>query len=531
MAYTANPVWSHLPNWDQGITERLSWKTDQLRAETLAEQRITRRLTPRRTFEASFLVPTHRYQEFTSFVAAHRAKRLVVPIWHNVVRLTSPAASGTNVLSVDTRWREFEVGGLVCLINVRTGRWEVHTIQAKTDSSLTLISNLEQSWIGGENVYPAALARTTEQMNVSKISDSTLRVTAEFLLDQRNAHSGKWMSDADYRGSSIWELRTDDSEDLSFQFNRMLAVIDNEIGLPGLADTAGRGMRQHTYRWAYAGAEKQHELRRFLYYLCGRRRSVWLPTYMNDFTVVQSVSAFQSTLRVANNGYTSQGARRPGKEDIRIELRDGYVMYRRIVSSVEVSPLVEELTLDAPIFFDVEVDSIAGVSFLACSRLEQDEVEILHSADVDGLATTVLTWVESVNQGEMILTSRPYLIDFIDSLDASMSFVDLRLLPPIGDELDAIMSLDPVGTLRAPLITYTFWPFDALDCTLISIEPTGTLRSLLLLYPHWPFEAIDCNLMSIEPTGTLLVKLITYAFWPFEAMDASMSIEPTGTLA
>lgn len=531
MPYTANPVWSHLPNWDSGVLERLSWKTDHLIADTLDEQRITRRLTPRRAFEASFLVATNRYQHFVTELTSSRYRRMVLPIWHCISRLKANASSGSNTLSIDTRWREFATGGLVMLVNGRTGQWEVHTILSKTDSSLTLVSNLEMSWVAGNGVYPAVFAKFTDQLNVGKISDSTLKVTAEFMLDQSNQSTGKWMSDLDYRGSSVLELRPDDSEDLSVQYDRMLAAVDNELGLAVQVDTAGRGTRQHTYRWAFAGAEKHDELRRFLHYLCGKRRSVWLPSFMQDFTVVEGVSAFQSTLRVANNGYTSQGSRRPGKEDIRIELIDGYVMYRRIVSSVEISPLIEELTLDAPIFFDVPLGSISNVGFLSCCRLNHDEVEILHSADVEGLTTSVLTWVESTNQGETILTSRPYKLDYVDSLNASGVFVDLRLLPPIEDSLDASMMLVNTGTLRAPLITYSFWPFEAVDCNLIAVDPTGTLRALLLLYPHWPFEAVDCELMSVEPTGTLLVKLITYAFWPFEAMDASMSMQPTGTLA
>ena len=530
MAYTAHPVWYFQPNWDQGVLERLSWKTDHLVSETLAEQRVTRRLTPRRTYEASFLIPEARQQEFQVLMAASHRKRMVLPIWPDISRLQASASAGTNTLSLDTRWREFVVGSLVMLVNRKTGAWEVHTVNSKTDSSLTLVSNLELDWGKGASVYPAAFARMTDQQSAPKITDTAIKFDCEFLFDQRNVHSGFWMSDKDYRGTSILDLAPDESEDLTSEHQRLLTTVDNELGLPSVVDVPARGLERRTYRWAYASAEKREEFRRFLYYLCGKRRTVWLPSFMNDFTVSQDIDAYQSTLRVKNAGYTETGMPVEGKRDIRIRLTDGYEIYRRILSSSIISSEIEELTLDAPFFFGVAKEQIGTISFVSSCRLDHDTVEIDHRTDAEGLAVSVLTFVREKEPGSVSLTSRPYPISPIDSLDVSATMADGFLVEPPTEPLDFSVNLEPTGILFAYFtVTYTFWPFESIDFN-ADLEPTGTLRPLLVTYTNGVSEAVDFN-TDLEPTGTLLVKLISYGNWPVEAVDFSADLEPTGTLA
>ncbi|AGF89702.1 hypothetical protein SP099_00290, partial [Salmonella phage FSL SP-099] len=49
------PVFLPLPNWKDGVTERIEWQTDVMISESGAEQRRPIRLHPRRSFEATFL--------------------------------------------------------------------------------------------------------------------------------------------------------------------------------------------------------------------------------------------------------------------------------------------------------------------------------------------------------------------------------------------------------------------------------------------------------------------------------------------
>lgn len=533
MAYTANPVWTFLPNWDDGILERLEWKTDVLTSESADEQRLSRRLTPRRTLEAKFLVDSKKRQELEVFLATKISSRVAIPLWYEVTRLTAPSAAGTNVLSLDTRWREYPIGGLVYLYHTRTHAWEIHTVSGKTDSSLTLISNLDGDWAAGANVYPGKLARVTERSQVSKKTDRTVGFTAEFRLVEANPYSSLWLPKKDYRGSSMVETPPDDSEDLTHDLQRMLSIVDNEMGVANVIDVPQRGFKNYAYRWSFAGAEKAEEFRRLLYYLGGRRRSIWVPTFMDDLQIVAPVTAFDSTLQVANVGYTRLNALRPGTRDIRIALRDKYILYRRILSSIESSGTVETLSLDAPFFFDIPVSDVSYTSFMMSSRLDQDTVEIDHRADAEGLMVCNVIWREDVEPGTVWRTSRPFPLSPLDSMDVGALLGDGQIILGPGDDMNLGATLDPAGILDTSItIYYGFWPVELLDMS-ANLEPTGTLRSLLLYYGFWPDtdERIDQS-ANLEPTGTLLVKLVTYTNWPVdnELMDFSANLEPTGTL-
>lgn len=532
MAYTANSVWTFLPNWDQGILERLEWKTDVLTSESADEQRLSRRLTPRRTLEARFLVDSKKRQELETFLATKLASRMVIPLWYEVTRLTAASAAGTNVISLDTRWREYPIGGLVYLYHPRTHTWEVHTISGKTDTSLTLISNLDNDWPAGVNVYPGKLARITEKSQVSKKTDRTVEVTAEFRLVEANPHSSLWLPKKDYRGSSMIEVAPDDSEDLTNELQRMLSVVDNELGIATVLDIPQRGFKNHAYRWAFTGAQKAEEFRRMLYYLGGRRRPIWVPTFMDDLQIVAPITAFDSTLQVANIGFTRLSALRPGTRDIRIALRDKYILYRRILSSIESSASIETLTIDAPVFFDIPVSDISYTSFMMSSRLDQDTVEIDHRADAEGLMVCNVVWREEVDPGTVWRTSRPYALSPLEEITIAPFLLNGQFIFPPGDDLDIGANLEALGTLSdVPTVYYGMWPLEEIDFS-AALEPTGTLRNAFVYYGNWPDtqERIDQS-ADLEPTGTLLVKLLVYVNWPTEQIDVSANLEPTGTLA
>ena len=97
-----------------------------------------------------------------------------------------------------------------------------------------------------------------------------------------------------------------------------------------------------------------------------------------------------AVLPVAWCGYTLFGLGQPNRKDVRIELVDQTVLYRRITAAVEGGD-VENLTLDASLAgSSIAPEYVRSISFMALSTLASDEVEIEHAniADVDATATT-----------------------------------------------------------------------------------------------------------------------------------------------
>jgi hypothetical protein len=78
--------WLADPDWSRGVTETLEWKTDVLQSPTGAEQRISRRLSPRRTFEFTAMLYDTARQRFEHMLWQGCAGTWAMPVYPDVLR-------------------------------------------------------------------------------------------------------------------------------------------------------------------------------------------------------------------------------------------------------------------------------------------------------------------------------------------------------------------------------------------------------------------------------------------------------------
>lgn len=395
------------PNWGDGISESLEWYTDKLSSEVWAEQRISRRLTPRRSFQATFLLEGRERQRFTSAMAGKGADVWLIPLWHEVAALQASAGVGTDTLSVDTRWREYAVDGLVILRGANSARYEVGTIEAKTDSTLQLISDLEASWPAGTKVYPALLARIQYDAEEIKRTDRLSSARITFRVERQTRHSTTFYP-SEYRGAVVYDQRPDDSTELGVGYTRQLLTLDDGLSLPLYQDLPGHQRTTQAYSWAFQGREAAYRHRQLLHYLRGSAVGVWVPTFMDDVVVTDDIAKFDTELLVENFGYSEFGARQPGRMDLYIELKSGVKFYRRILDSEIVDSERERLYLDAPLFRAVSTDDILRISFLQFARLGEDQINIEHPTDTDGISISTVQWVTAIDPADTYYQSASY---------------------------------------------------------------------------------------------------------------------------
>jgi len=90
-------------------------------------------------------------------------------------------------------------------------------------------------------------------------------------------------------------------------------------------------------------------------------------------------------------GYTRYLSGRINRRDIRIELNNGTIFYRRITGASEVSAAVERLSIDSQLGQNVAPSAIRAISFLTMCRLDADDIEIAHLTN-QGLAQATTNW-------------------------------------------------------------------------------------------------------------------------------------------
>lgn len=386
---TANRIvaWPFVPDWSDGVAERLAWATDILASESLVEQRRALRDAPRREFEASFHAPGRERQYLDMLLYGWSERMWALPIWPDIQTLTVGVPAGSFTIPCTTANLDFRPGGLAMLrgfdiADVLTT--EVVEVTEVAADSITLERQIQRSWPVGSRLYPVRSAQMTAAPELVRRTDKLDSLAISFRLIEPSDFPAVAPGTM-YRGRPVLDARPEESQELTHQFARLLSELDSGTAMPCTTDIASRAVPVHQYRWIGNGRDERAAWRSLLYWFNGRQRAVWLPTHADDLTLRDVTSATSTLLNVEYLGYTRFAQSRPGRSDIRIELADGTVLYRRIVASSEL-PDGERMELDAAPGIDLLPANVARISFMALSRLDDDNVEIRHLTDSKGVA-------------------------------------------------------------------------------------------------------------------------------------------------
>ncbi|WP_339665889.1 hypothetical protein [uncultured Pseudomonas sp.] len=380
-------AWSFAPDWGDGVRERLTWKTDIMISEAFVEQRRALRLAPRRELSASMYVEDRERQLLDLALFGWGGRIWAVPVWPEIQVLAIPVALESKRIDCQTEHLDFRPGGLAMLRSESAFEFEVVEIEAIDAGGLDLRRATQGSWPAGSRLYPARTGQLMQQPDISRLTDMASAVDVDFLV----MDPSDWPALAVdalplYRGRPVLDARPDESEDLTSSFERLTSTLDSQASMPLVTDTAGRAMPVTGYRWVDMGRADRAHWRSLAYTLRGAQGSIWVPTHADDLTLVDTVSSTSNSLDVANCGYTRFGQARPGRRDIRIELYDGTVLYRRITGAAEMSPAMERLVIDQALGQLVTPSDVMRICWMVCSRQAGDSVEIEHVTDSEGVA-------------------------------------------------------------------------------------------------------------------------------------------------
>ena len=384
--------WSFLPTWEGGIRERLEWYTGILTSPLGIEQRRSLRESPRRFFELQLIAkPDERsYMELSCFDWG--ARRWAIPIWTDVQTTTADIAEGSMFIACSTANRDFYAGGLVALRGVSAFDYEVSEILRVEADGLVLSRPLNNAWRKNTRVYPVRVAQFTEQPQFTRLTVNSATVRAQFQI----VEPSDWPAEAPatmYRGKPVYLDPPEESQSLTASYQRLLEMMDNRRDNPRMGDSAGIAFTAQGHRWQVYGRAAQARMRRLWYFLRGRFKSVWIPTFSEDLIVNAPMAPGSLLLQVRNTGYVKFGKMHPGRKDVMVVLRDGRMFFRRIMEAIEVEG-GEALTLDSSLGLTetLPAEDVVRVSFIALCRMDQDFIEITHETDSDGLMSANTIW-------------------------------------------------------------------------------------------------------------------------------------------
>ncbi|MFO0336118.1 MAG: hypothetical protein ACK53C_14085 [Pseudomonadota bacterium] len=379
--------WTFPPDWSSPVLERLEWKTDVLEAFDASEQRGSLRLAPRKRweFEAFFEGRVRRYAEAASW--GWGARVWALPVWPDGAQLGAQLNAGALSVPITTTLRDYVAGGLA-VIYTDPFAYEVAEIASVAAGSLTLARATTSTWPATAWIYPARLARIADRVALPRWSGQASGGRFAFELVAPVDYTPATGATT-YRGRPVLTERPNWIGGYDLELSRKLAELDAMTGARVYDDESGIPAGRQRMRWTLTSRAEQDAYRRLLYALRGRRGSMWVPTWTDDLVLVATIASGASNFDAEWSGYTRQLDGDTGRRDVRIELANGAILYRRITGAVEVSATVERLSVDTAFSFTIQPADVVQVSFLTLARLDSDAIELAHwTGDVSESSTT-----------------------------------------------------------------------------------------------------------------------------------------------
>jgi hypothetical protein len=396
------PVWSLEPDWQGGVLERLEWLTAVMTGDLGAEQRVRVRLSPRRTLEMQYVLIGRLRTLYDLALKSQGSSDWYVPNWTDIVRLPNAVGPTQTLIEMPTAGHDYAAGGLAILYS-DAFTYEICIIGAVTDQAVTLYTGPENTWKAGTRFMPVIQCDMTDEPQATRYADRSVVVTVGWMSKTAQDFSDDISALDTFLGWPVLTDAPDETTDMTYQFQRIKNVLDPTMGKRVTVDSPGYGFGSQQYNWFVNGYASNAVLRSLLYYLSGKLKPIWVPTFFADLDLIYDIGAADSTLTVAACGFTaySNGAALQGRQNIRIELYSGSSYYRTITGSAAAGS--QEVLEIMPLGAAVPRSAIRRISFMSLCRQDTDQIEIEHNA-AGGVCTISTTFREAPDIRRLVYT-------------------------------------------------------------------------------------------------------------------------------
>lgn len=352
------------------ITEQLDWLTDVLQAATGPDQTRRLRQDPRITLSWSGLEQGGARRWLETLLHARGATGWLAPLHTDALALTAQLPAGSTLVPGDASALRIAAGGRALLIGATARPSEVVDVLSADAAGVALSAATTLAWSAGDRLLPLYAAHFDSLPTLSRFTADVVQYDVELVLDAPPP-----VDAADdlpmYRDIPVLEFRADWKDDPTWQPARDTVTVDMDIGPVLVADLIGLPRTAWAASITAQGRAAIVALYRLLYRLAGRWQPIWLPSQGADLAPVSGITAAGTTLDVGWCGLTAAGVQ-PTRRDLRIELSDGTVLYRRVTAIATIGVDAERLTVDSAWGVTATAAQIVLVGWLLLGRQSSD---------------------------------------------------------------------------------------------------------------------------------------------------------------
>ncbi len=364
------------------ITETLEWQTDVI--ETInSEQRIALRDLPRRSFEMRHILSDEEYAAARAYL--RETDSLYVPDWTQGVHLGPlVAGSDSDSINIPDNYFGFDVGDSV-ILRQSNALFELATIVEVDSNNLRILDNIDRAY-DNARIYPVLDCQAAGGLSASRLgrrkTELSITVTSFTGEDLQGAHYSQYRSLYVVSECPVIAGGLRESFDWDFE------TFDAGFGTPYLYRKRAAPNVRYTMSWFVKTRLDRYRLRQFLYRCKGRHKAFWLSSRGKDLTPTVAIGSSDTSITVENYpGLVALG--RTSNFDIDITTTSDVSYYRQVTSQSSGPSGTQVLNIDSSLGVNLGLSDIKRISFLRCSRLDVDSVQLQHIANL-GVRAIVL---------------------------------------------------------------------------------------------------------------------------------------------
>lgn len=358
--------------------ERLQFVTDVIELADGREKRVSLRAVPRQIFDLDMRLTDVPRQLLNNTLFGSQSSLVQVPVWYEATVLTAPAAEGDDTLLVEeTDFRDFRADSLLVVYEDEQN-YEVLEIESFTSTTITLKSTLFRSFTAGAQVMPVRKGYLAASARGSKEAINLQSTRIEFRVTDNSIDHSDTGGFSSFEGKVLLDDPNVINGTQQEALQRNLIELDNQTGILVVDSDWEVSRRTSSKIFLATSHQRLWEIRQLLHALRGRQVSFFIPTFFADLTPTAAVTSGAVVIQVANAGYTKFVRGRQPADVLRLLLKDGTSVVRRIVDSMDLGTTDEQITVSAPWGVDAAVEEIARVEIVEKARLDSDEISLVH---------------------------------------------------------------------------------------------------------------------------------------------------------
>lgn len=374
-------IWPFNPNWASPVNESLEWKTNVLKSRNAHQQRISIRTQARRRLDYQFQIARTDTQHFDNIMFGWQNRAFALPYWQYRRKLTAAINPGDIIVPVRTDFAGFIPDQTLALFK-DPENYEVLEILSVTSDAITLKSPVSDDWFRGDSVYPCSVSRLEANVPITRQTSRVLTGSCSFLATPvlNDPYTPDLVAPDVYNGIEVYLKPPNWADGMDDTLDYPLDISDYDVGAIGYTVSDTVPSFQKDYTWLFKSQEEVEVFRGFLNRRKGQFKPVYLPTWTQDLTPIETIASGSSGMLVRDRDFFALVGENPSRANMLIRTYL-YGDFLRPITSVGKTGPNMNIGFTTPLGVQLDPGDIKFVSYVDLRCLAADKTTITWITD------------------------------------------------------------------------------------------------------------------------------------------------------